>query len=348
MHPSQILNTLSAFKFKIINLFDKDLNMSLKFIEDVEQWKNDLIEKTKLDKSNEDYITNIEYDAIIGNARLIFYLKQLVNKINTNPAILNKNFTESMTYGYNDTIKTRAEQYGVKQGVITQINDQDLQLSKSNKQSPTIKHIFNDLNGLNKLFGGLVQFNTNSISNPYTILLNGGGGAKILVQTPTISTIPSLSSITDFNILKQNLKQNNYNSSNIIAKLYNELINKLKTINKDIEPNDHQSIITHINSLKDKELKLNNMIAYINKYIDLYEIYGDDESSSVLSLKNMTQFLNKHDKVLNKTNVKRNNVLSIINLIAETVINKMQSTNTDKTDTHSKPQTNNEIISLFK
>ena len=90
------------------------------------------------------------------------------------------------------------------------------------------------------------------------------------------------------------------------------------------------------------------MIAYINKYIDLYEIYGDDESSSVLSLKNMTQFLNKHDKVLNKTNVKRNNVLSIINLIAETVINKMQSTNTDKTDTHSKPQTNNEIISLFK
>lgn len=348
MHPSQILTTLSAFKFKIINIFDKEINLSLKFIEDVDQWKNDLIEKTKLDPKDDDYITHNEYDAIIGNSRLLFYLKHLINRINTNPAILNKNYTESMTHGYNNNIQTRAEKYGVAQGIINRnYNSDNVSKSLTLNKIPDMHNLMKDIRGLQTIFKVIPSLTP--LNNPYSLKVLQGG-KQLILHTPTINSIPSVSIIEDLNVLKQNLKQTNYNSSNIIEKIYNELLSKLKSINKDIEPRENKLIIDHINNLKNKENSLNNMITYINKYINLYEIYGDDNTSGTLSFDNIATYVNKHHKVLNKTNVKRNNLLSIIELIAETVANKINP-NSDK-DVHSqneknKVQSNNEIKSLF-
>jgi hypothetical protein len=328
IHPLQILNTLSAFKFKIINVFNKELNLSLQYIENFEQWTSELINKTKLQPTDDDYLTPEEYNSIIGNNHLSFYLKQLVKKINSNPAILNKNYNESMVKGeYINKTLTRAEKFGVAQGTINKTYEPDAKNKSLYKTSPSNIHdIIKDINGFKRIFGTMPNLDLMTLNNPKSLKILSGG---------------------DIQNIKQNLKQNNYTSSNIIDKLYSDLINKLKSINKDINQSDNEQIKKHIQNLKDNETKLNQMILFINKYIDLYEIYGGDENSE-LTFQNITNYIKKHNKVLEKTNLKRTNILSIIETIAQTVINKMQSQEETQQTSNSKIQTTQEINSLFQ
>jgi hypothetical protein len=366
MHPSEIINTLLAFKFQVVSIFDKEVNMSLNFFENIEQWKNSLDEKRKLDKTHDDYLTDDEYNAIIGNTRLFFYLKKLIEKINTNPGILNKNYNENVISGFNydSKNKTRLEHYGVQQGqiyskpyttleTVTRQNPKQQQKQKSKPED-----IFNMLSDLGNLKG---IFSTRGGANIKEDIYSMDGGSNIVVRSSFgPNSLPSMSVIPNFSVLKQNMQQTNYKTSGIIEKLYLEVLNKLKTINKDISPSQNESILKHINDLKEKEQKLSMMISYINKYIDLYEIYGDNDNS-ILTIENITKYLNKHNKVLQKTNIKRSDLVSLIETIAETFINKMGVTSDDNktnngrpttnngrpTTNNGRPLTNNEIKSLF-
>lgn len=329
IHPKEAIRILNAFKFNIINKFDKNLNISLKFFESYDSWLLHLQKMTKLSDTDSNKLSDAEYDQIVSNSRLTYYLKQLINKINQNPAILNINFIDDGKYVDSQPVPiTRAGRYGVFQGKINKIeilddNIKNNMVSSSSKSGTyDINQIFKDLRGLQYLFNSI---NTNKISNFYSSKIMSGGDARLVLNTSIGShNLPSITKISDFNLLKQNMKQNTYKSSHIIEKLYNDIISKLKIIHKDVSPDDNHKILNHINDLKDKEEKIYKMVNYIDKYIELYKIYGDNQNGSTLNLDNVAKYINKYENVSYKTNDKRNSILSILETIANIVVDKIK------------------------
>lgn len=282
LNPELAQLTLERFGFKIINEYDDNAKQHLNKFQTYTTWLTNL-HTISLDSNNE--LSPEEYTQISDNIQLKGYLNLLVNKINSNPSILNTNYickTNNNGYNRNQFNDTQLFAYGLK-------SIDPMRYSRIN-----IKRINTHVNDQTKYFLNLVD--------------------RVLINHPLITNIPPTSYILYNNNMQggHNLSPSilsEFNPSHeIISDIFNGLNNHLKSQNKQIHPTDLKEINNLLENLSKSETKLVKVISYLEKYFEAISLYKNYDSNNVLSIdhirtfsdktKNTSQILsNTHDKI---------------------------------------------------
>ena len=282
LNPELAKITLERFGFKIIEEYDDNANQTLKKFQTYTSWLKNLHTVSR-DMTND--LQPEEYEQISNNTQLKGYLDLLVNKINSNPAILNTNYicktNNNNNYSTNQFNDTRLAAYGIK-GINT------------NRYTN-----INNIQRINYLVTDKTRYFLNLVD-------------KVLINHPIISNNNNLPYIYNNMYGGSNTSQSiltEFNPSyEIISDIFNGLNNHLKAQNKQITPADLREINNLLENLRKSETKLIKVISYLEKYFDVISLYKNYDSNNVLSIdhirtfsdktKNTSQILtNTHDKL---------------------------------------------------
>jgi len=255
--------TLEKFGFKVVNEFDEDAKQRLHKFQSYSNWIKDL---NKLSTEPNSQLTSNEFQKINDNLQLKGYLDLLVNKINSNPSILNPNYichTSEVNKSHAKQFKdTRLYAYGIKS------------INSDRYSNYTNIKMVNDLITTNtSYFINLI--NKMLLNNPFVVnsnihyvnsgIMRGGGGSQTILS----EFKPSHEIITD---------------------VFNGLNKHLETLNKKISPADLMEINKLLGVLRKSENKLVKVISYLEKYFDVIELYKDYDHNNVLSIDHIRNF----------------------------------------------------------
>lgn len=225
----------------------------------------------------------------------------LVTKINSNPAILNKNYTGPIISQINnpDAFKdTKLYKYGVR----ARISVPTLSPSSIDKLRNAVNQNYSGIQLRLRLPG----FPLASRINGYNLFHSGGG---------------SESPIEHF---QNKISDETKNIGHIIAAHYMALAKRLRDLGKEISKEDEDKLLALIKTLKESESKLNTAVLYTEKYAQLVERYGEKDNMSILSHEHLKEFVDKRNRYFERVNKKQNDLLSIIRSIVEAVNNENQ------------------------
>jgi hypothetical protein len=318
MLPPVAVHTLQAFEFDFYSSFDKDANSTLIKVCTTQKWIEKLDSFTKGPKSK---LAQADVDAIAKNGKLIGYLNMLVTKINSNPAILNKNYTGPIISQINnpDAFKgTLLYKYGVK----PRISVQSLSPSSLDKLRNAVNQNYSGI----QLRLGLPGFPLSSRMPSFNLGLVGGG---------TESPIEHFQS---------KISDETKNVGHIIALHYMSLAKRLHDLGKQISKPDEDKLLELIKTLKESESKLNTAILYTEKYAQLIDRYGEKDNTSILSHEHLKEFVDKRNKYFDRVNKKQNDLISIIKSIAEAVNNEYQQSSKPSSMTTVDPATISSLL----
>ena len=310
MIPHMVTSTLNSFGFKIVN------KNNLSEYEHVGQWSKSLENKG---------LNPAELNSIRTNTKLIQYLTMLVNKVNSNPAILNKNHVVKYVDDF-DNQRKRFEnwslsRYGLNPRIL---------LSNSNNGSNTINviNISRHINSLNNSLldlrtsvNGKISFAQGSglringvlmpIVNGLLGFQNGGGSVKLL---------PNTINVTNDELIKLNYP--------VMKSLFIAMKNGLTSKGKSFSPDTEQQIDAHLEQFKKLEEKLVKAIRYSDRYLDILNIYKDYDSENILNVDHLKSFVTKREHYFDKSIGKQNTILGAIEQIANSVSDALDNEET--------------------
>jgi hypothetical protein len=260
MIPELAVKTLKAFGFKLKHIVDPVSTKSLITYETVNQWLQNL--KTIADDDNNSVLQKEDYLAIQNNDKLLGYLYLVTEKLRLNPAILNPDF--------------EGAQY-----------------------PPNVPHYkFLDDSGMGSRPSGAL---INGISVKYdpshlTALFDHQqrGTADISIFGGQIGSGPEKSISID--ILLSKINSGKKQSWSILKNHYEILRRELNSRNKDIAPNDNKKIQEILESIKQNELMIAQIIFILEKYINHVKITGDELNEDHLRIDELVTYLDKHKK----------------------------------------------------
>jgi len=286
--------TLNSFGFEIIT------NNDLLQYESVGSWSH------KLDNTP---LNSTEKANIRKNTKLMQYLEILVNKINSNPSILNKQYDTRYKFDADDynnrfsswTLSAR----GISPRVMLKKNPtQPINIIRHigliNNSLLTMRSNINNRLSINPLGGIIINgFPISSLN--YPVVFSQYGGAAIQM-------IPAVSNDSD---IKEHYP--------LIQNLFNSVEKMLQNKGKNFDPYTKKQIEDHLISYKNNEAKLIKAIRYADKYIDLLDIYKEYDSQNVLSMDHIKSFVSARENYFDKTINKQTTILDVIERLANTI-----------------------------
>lgn len=294
MLPPIAEDTLNSFGFEIIT------NNDLLQYESVGSWSR------RLDDSK---LNNTEKANIRKNTKLMQYLEILVNKINSNPSILNKQYDTRYKFDANDYTNRFSSWSLSARGIsprvmLKQNSNQPIniirQIGLINNSLLTMRSNINNRLSINPLGGIIINgFPISSLNSP--IVFSQYGGAAIQM-------IPAVSKETE---IKEHFP--------LIQNLFNSVEKMLQNKGKNFDPYTKKQIEDHLISYKNNEAKLIKAIRYADKYIDLLDIYKEYDSQNVLSMDHIKSFVSARENYFDKTINKQTTILDVIERLANTI-----------------------------
>lgn len=296
MNPTIAESTLNSFGFEII------VNSSnLKEFEDVGSWSKKLDSKG-LNKS--------EVDNIRTNFKLTQYLQLLVTKINSNPAILNKQYNANHNYDPVDHAN-RFKSWSLSlRGIHPRVIIKD------------VKDKINIIRQSSLLNNSLLNLRT-IVNNRISLVPNVGlviGGVPIPIMSgvnqfggAALQLIPSVN--TNQNELREHYP--------VIKGLLYAAEKTLESKGKTIHPETKKQIELHLENFRKSEDKLIRSIKYADRYIDLLNIYKSYDSNDILTMDHLKSFVEAREGYFDKTIGKQNNLLTAIESLLSTVNEKL-------------------------
>jgi hypothetical protein len=104
------------------------------------------------------------------------------------------------------------------------------------------------------------------------------------------------------------LKLEGFDDSKRIYPNYRHIVdNLMKTLaskNVQIDKNISNTIEKSLKEIKNNEIKMANVIDYLNKYYNIISTYGFDEKNNILTVKNLKLLVDKHSDKF--TNIRKN------------------------------------------
>ena len=121
--------------------------------------------------------------------------------------------------------------------------------------------------------------------------------------------------------------------ADIILGQFQALKERLRQNNKDLAPADEQKIKEMIDELRQKEAKLSEFIIMTDRYADLIQAFGQQDSNTLLTIDHLQQFTKARDNYFSKVSKKQISLMSIIQSISDKVseIDNKSSADTRKT-----------------
>jgi hypothetical protein len=223
--------------------------------------------------------------AIAANIKLQEYLNLIVKKVNDNPAILNKDY----------------------------INEKNPSVSAPDNNSVLGKY-------------GLV-YAPDVPSNMSAIVRLKQFSANQNTQVGVTLGVPGILPGVRFNLLggsmdsySEKYLQDTLNQQNsLILGMYKSLKERLGKMGKNINPTDDTLITKLIEELKLRERKLHKMIVMTERYTELLRGHGVQDPSSSLTFNHLNKFVEQRNNYFKKVQTKQNNLMSILQSIADSV-----------------------------
>jgi hypothetical protein len=294
MLPSIAENTLNSFGFKIVS------KNNLREYESVGSWSRGLDQKG---------LSPAEVDSIRKNTKLTQYLEMLVTKINSNPAVLNKQYNAGYSFDpvdHNNRFTSWSlSARGIRPRVILR--------NSPNKQMNIVREV-----GL--LSSSLLSLR--SLVNNRVTFVPGSGlvvrGIPVNVATPVMfgaqlggANLQMISAVPDDSEIREQYP--------LIKNLLSASETVLQSRGKSLDSYTKQQIEQHLESFRRSEEKLIKAIRYADKYIDLLDVYKEYDSENVLSIDHLKLFVEAREKYFDKTIGKQNDLLTAIERIATTI-----------------------------
>lgn len=284
MLPRVAVDTLSKFGFQqVVNSSTK-----LNEVENVPSWSARLKDVIK---------DPTELNQILTNTKLMGYLGLLVQKVNGSPAILNEGVVgnpkgDNMVDLANAFKGTYAHAAGVKPYNDGGANLAQVVLRQSQLALMNLTYTRNLIDNRFVVLNGAVLV-------PGMHLMRGGA----------VLSIPSVSSQGP-----TPLKENYPIMKNLV-----ELANKkLADLGRPLNPADANVLASSLEELRKAEDKLFRSLSYVDKYIDLHQIFKVYDTEGVLTVDNLAKFVDANKKYLSRTETR---LKSLTDVLIETIEN---------------------------
>jgi hypothetical protein len=295
MLPVNAVKTLTSFGFEFYSTFDAEAGRKFKKVYDVNKWIENLAEKAKSGTSPGLSIADVEN--ITKNLKLTGYLGMIVHKINSNPAILNDDYV-----GPNNINQINSQSFDTtlsKIGLKPRYAVQTLSVGDITKFQNAVTDNYRYIKALFRIPGvGSSIFNA------------GMSGRMVGGGTDLIDTF------------EERLSDKTKYISHIIANHHISLNKRLERFGKKIDTNDQKKISDLIDNLAESESKLYKASLYAEKYAQLLELHGNNDSTSVLNYDHLKEFVDHRNKYFDRVSKKQLDLISIIRSIAEAVNNE--------------------------
>ena len=289
MNPILIKEVLNKFGFQII------VNDKLKEYESIGSWTKRLHEQVNTTTGSP--LNQGEYDSIVKNSKLIEYFTMLIRKVNSNPAILNKNYNNKFNSNNYSNFFRRWSMFDI----ITPI--------------PIHKRTFSEENILRQthdLKNNLAIFRRN-INNSTTIDIKTG---RILING--IPYTLNLGVLTGGSNIEMTLNDNSplKESYPVLKGMLLSLEDALKNKGKLFDSNTKKQIEDHLENFRKLEDKLIKSIKYVDKYIDLINIHKQYDPEDNLTIEHLQKFIQFRENYFDKTENKQDQLISAIENLA--------------------------------
>jgi hypothetical protein len=295
MLPVNAVKTLTSFGFGFYSIYDDNAGRKFQKVYDVNKWIENLANKAKTGTSPGLSVADVEN--ITKNLKLTGYLGMLVDKINSNPAILNDDYV-----GPNNINQINSQSFDTtlsKIGLKPRYAVQTLSIGDITKFHNAVTQDHQYIKALFRIPGvGASIFNSRMFS-PMT------GGSSDLLDT-----------------FEERLSDKTKYISHIISEHHVSLNKRLERFGKKIDTNDQKKISDLIDNLAESESKLYKASLYAEKYAQLLELHGTDDNTSVLTYDHLKEFVDHRNKYFDRVSKKQLDLLSIIKSIAEAVNNE--------------------------
>jgi len=274
--PTVAMKMLKQFGFSIENVVNKDIGLTLKQYQSPTSW----IKTLHTDFVPTNKLTAADVRNIAGNQALMSYLEKIVNKINSNPAVLNSGYTGPSTIPSNNFAGTRLSQFGIK----------PLRVAPGSAVPSVSSVVGLQSQVLNRRL---------AVGHFYGVPTLGGlifqrGGGSVLDNLPML--------------VAPHLKE-----------LFKSFETTLKANGKDLDASDKAHIYSLLEKLGKTEEQLKKAVIYTEKYIELLSVYGESDKSSVLKYDHIQQFVDKRNALFEKVTNRQLTSLDIQKAVAEAV-----------------------------
>ena len=274
--PTVAMKMLKQFGFSIENVVNKEIGLTLKQYQSPTSW----IKTLHTDFVPTNKLTTAEVTSIAGNQALMSYLEKVVNKINSNPAVLNSGYTGPSTIPSNNFAGTRLSQFGIK----------PLRVAPGSAVPSVSSVVGLQSQVLNRRL---------AVGHFYGVPTLGGlifqrGGGSVLDNLPML--------------VAPHLKE-----------LFKSFETTLKANGKDLDASDKAHIYSLLEKLGKTEEQLKKAVIYTEKYIELLSVYGESDKSSVLKYDHIQQFVDKRNALFEKVTNRQLTSLDIQKAVAEAV-----------------------------
>jgi hypothetical protein len=261
---------------------------------------------------------------ILDNQKLMEYLKTIIDKINSNPAVLNRNIMSrdtSQPYVSNRFAGTYLSNIGLNPAVISPINDvRNIHNIRSHLQNfRTIQHNKINIGPGNTLLVGKRVFIHPTIrlgSRAYGGLIGGGEEEEGEIS----NEIKLKELINNISGGSASLFEKSYvQMSTLIRKHFNYYVNKLALIGKDISDDDKKNFEKRLKELEKYENELFKIVDYLHKYGDLLEVYNAYDKNDIFTFETVAKFVNEREKFFDKSFKKAEPLIDNLIMIGDMV-----------------------------
>jgi hypothetical protein len=281
MLPSAALATLEKFGFRQVTVFDSVAKRNIFKVETVSAWLENLSKTIK----------DPDYSAIRKNENLIKYLTLLEVKINSSPEILNKGITVSEgTQVFNPS--KFAGQYAAQVGIRAK-----LPIPPMAALHKRLTHTLNT--------SGVIG--SPKFIIPVALNMRGGNG---LVGGDISDYVSNM--LIDENRDEKIISIEYENT-------YNAYKNALKGMNKTIDPADDKELQKLITSFKNTEKKIFVSMKLIKKYMELMDVFKNNDPRGVLTLSNLDLLVSTNKAQLEKGAKKQESLTNALNTLSSVV-----------------------------
>jgi hypothetical protein len=291
LHPILALRILQQFGFRKYQEYDHVAGMPLYKVECASSWVKNYLAKSV------DHADIVKMLTDENSRLLIQYLNLIVQFVNANPAILNKNYTGSsneakglfvpnqflQSLGFDEKFTERTD----KTTYIRDIGRLRSHLQYNAWWRPS-----------QKMLGYPPFLGSGNYTPGYPMLQRGGGGATCAHVHALRNSGQSL-------------------GSDLIHALLNKVLTEFRARGKRLDSTDEQNIKGRIEKIKGLENQLIETLCYIDEYNGLMASFGDNTNQTV-SEAELKKLLGRADVILGKQQSYYGNVLDYLAKIVDT------------------------------
>jgi uncharacterized protein YejL (UPF0352 family) len=291
MLPDLMMITLKEFQFEVEEYNDTVAQRPLKRFKSVEAWLKHLSEMVEQGNAK---LTEEDLRLINNNDKLKHYLRLIVKKMNSNPFILNRDYTGKSQQTEEPTLPAwpRLSRMGIPpyHKPAGRFPKQGLLFIKK-----TLEEKARSLGARM----GIPEFIPKNITIKIPNLTLTGGAPE---------------SIPDMEKYLVNYDQQ---LSGVLEHQYIQILGRLNRAKKGITTNDSKKIDSMLKNFKQAETKLVQTMLYLEKYLALLEVHGNRDNSSILSMDNLKEFVDTRNTYFVKVVNKGNKIIDILTTMVD-------------------------------